>query len=73
MRASLSRGRASRPKSSESSPAPLRRRVSIWKNLSWAWIQPVARATSVLEEPVIVGTPSASRATLTGAARPRSA
>src|ERR1017187_8324721 len=72
IRAALSRGSAALPKSSDSSPAPRRLRRSIWKNLSWACSQPIARATSIRLEPSTVGTPSASREILTGEARPGS-
>ena len=58
------------PTSADSSPAGWRRCRSIWKNRSCAWTNPVARARSTRDCARIVGTPSASRVTVTGCARP---
>ena len=71
-RAARSVGSAAAPNSAASSPAALRRRRSIWKKRSCACRKPVTRATSSRPRARIVGTPSSSRSTTTGAVRPGS-
>ena len=60
------------PTSADSSPAGWRRCRSIWKKRSCAWTNPMARARSTRDCARIVGTPSASRVTVTGCASPAS-
>src|SRR5690348_4001489 len=62
--------RAAMPTSAASSPAALRRCRSIWKKRSCPCTKPSAQARSARLPAVIVGTPSASRAMVTGAERP---
>ena len=73
--ARASRGRRSAPPaptSADSSPAGWRRCRSIWKNRSCAWTNPTARARSTRDCALMVGTPSASRVTVTGCDSPAS-
>ena len=68
----IERERARGPTSAASSPAARRRARSIWKKRSCACRNPVARATSSRVAPRMVGMPSVSRVTITGAESPSS-
>ena len=70
LRISVSSGSAAGPNNSASSPADCRRSRSIWKNRSWACRNPSARAASSRLPAWTVGTPFASRSTLTSAPNP---